>query len=108
MPNGALRAPRPWQVRCFLFIPQLLIHPPKTTIFRNKLLPFWPKLGFILSSGEYYIEKSIMSSAITAALIPTAKLMICRENPAKIPVLQKSAKVYHFLFSSTEQLQVAL
>jgi hypothetical protein len=22
MPNGALRAPRPWQLRCFLFIPQ--------------------------------------------------------------------------------------
>ncbi len=31
-----------------------------------------------------------------------------RENPAKIPVWEKSAKVYHCLYSSIEQLQVAL
>jgi hypothetical protein len=39
----------------------------------------------------------------------TAKLMTCRENPAKIPVWgKKSARVYHCLYSSTEQLKVAL
>ena len=35
-------------------------------------------------------------------------LVICRENPAKYPSLaKKSTKVYHSLYSSTEQLQVA-
>jgi hypothetical protein len=32
---------------------------------------------------------SIMSPAIAAALILTAKLIICKENPAKIPVWEK-------------------
>jgi hypothetical protein len=45
---------------------------------------------------------------IAASLILTAELILCKENPAKIPVWQKSAKVYHSLYSSTEQLQVAL
>ena len=53
--------------------------------------------------------KYIMSPAIVAALILMAKLMICKENPAKIPVWgKKSAKVNHCLYSSIEQLQVAL
>ncbi len=46
---------------------------------------------------------------IVASLILTALLMICKENPAKCPSLgKKSANVYHCLYSSTEQLQVAL
>jgi hypothetical protein len=44
---------------------------------------------------------------VTLLILPT-KLMIYRENTAKIPVWQKSAKVYHCLYSSIEQLQVAL
>ncbi len=39
---------------------------------------------------------------------PYDKIMVFRENPAKIPVWEKSAKVFHSLYSSTEQLQVAL
>jgi hypothetical protein len=50
-----------------------------------------------------------MSPAMNAALILTAQLMICKENPAKIPVWEKkSAKGKHCLYSSIEQLQVAL
>jgi hypothetical protein len=49
-----------------------------------------------------------MSPAIAAALILTAKLIICKENPAKIPVWQKIRQVYHSLYSSIEQLKVAL
>jgi hypothetical protein len=46
---------------------------------------------------------------IAGSLILTVKLMISKENPAKCPSLaKKSAKVYDSLYSSTEQLQVAL
>ncbi len=34
-------------------------------------------------------------------------IMICRENPAKSQFGKKSAKVYHSLYSSTEQLQLS-
>ncbi len=37
-----------WDFRCSvspMAASLLLIHPPKITISRNKLLPFWPKLG---------------------------------------------------------------
>jgi hypothetical protein len=40
-PQGALRAPRPLQLRCFLFIPKNT----KLTVSRNKMLPFRPELG---------------------------------------------------------------
>ncbi len=43
-----------------------------------------------------------------AALILTAKLMICKENPAKISVWEKNPPKYNTLYSSIEQLQVAL
>jgi hypothetical protein len=49
-----------------------------------------------------------MSPAIAAALILTDKLIICKKKPRKSQFGKKSAKVYHCLFSSTEQLQVAL
>jgi hypothetical protein len=45
---------------------------------------------------------------IAASLILTAKLMICRETPQEFPFGKKSGKVYHSLYSLTEQLQVAL
>jgi hypothetical protein len=45
-PQGALRAPRPLQLRCFLFIPKNT----KLTVSRNKMLPFRPELG---PSGVY-------------------------------------------------------
>jgi hypothetical protein len=49
-----------------------------------------------------------MSPAITAALILTAKLIKYKENPTKSQFGKKSAKVYHCLYSSIEQLEVAL
>jgi hypothetical protein len=53
-------------------------------------------------------KKNIPRLPIVSSLILSTKLMIYRENPAKIPVWQKSAKVYHCFYSSKEQLQVAL
>ncbi len=44
---------------------------------------------------------------IAAALILTALLLI-EKTPRKFQFGKKSAKVYHSLYSSTEQLQVAL
>jgi hypothetical protein len=39
---------------------------------------------------------------------PLVNNTVHRENPAKIPDREKSAKVYHFLYSSLSNLQVAL
>jgi hypothetical protein len=52
--------------------------------------------------------KNIMSPAIAAALILTAKLIICKETRENPSLGKNSAKVNHCLYSSTEQLQVAL
>ncbi len=44
-----------------------------------------------------------------AGKLHNALIMIFRENPAKYPSLAKNPlNVYHSLYSSTEQLQVAL
>ena len=47
---------------------------------------------------------------IVASLILTALLMMFRENPAKCPSLAKNPPKYTtaYMYSSTEQLQVAL
>ena len=55
------------------------------------------------------MKYNIPAPPIAASLILTGKLMIYRENPAKYPSFgKKSAKVNHCLYSSTEQLQMAL
>ena len=51
---------------------------------------------------------NIMSPAIAAALILTAKVIFVKKTPRNVQFGKNSAKVYDCLYSSTEQLQVAL
>jgi hypothetical protein len=87
-------------------------------ISRNKCICSGPNSGCqahisLHCTTETYIEKpreiNIMSPAppIAAALILTALLLI-EKTPRKCQFGKKSAKVNHSLYSSTEQLQVAL
>jgi hypothetical protein len=50
-----------------------------------------------------------MSPVYRSLADPSYKINDLQRNPAKYPDLaKKSAKVYHSLYSSTEQLEVAL
>jgi hypothetical protein len=51
---------------------------------------------------------NIMFPAHRSFADPYDKIMVIRENPAKIPVWEKNPQVYHSLYSSIEHLQVAL
>ncbi len=105
-----------WAIRCILL---------------NYAVPYWDKLQLSelgcallsyatsfwttlhptelrLTPNEICDSKNIMSLAIAASLILTVELMIHRENPVKILVWQKFAKMYYFSYSSLIQLQVAL
>jgi hypothetical protein len=53
--------------------------------------------------------KNIISPVYRSFADPFYKINDLQRNPAKYPALaNKSAKVYHSLYNSTEQLQVAL
>jgi hypothetical protein len=60
--------------------------------------------------GAMQHPKNIMFPAHRSFADPYDKIMVFRENPAKKMAQfgKKSAKVYHCLYSSIEQLQVAL
>jgi hypothetical protein len=81
----------------------------ETYIEPPRKITVWAPVYVLTFFLFYSFLINIMSPAppIAAALILTALLLI-EKTPRNVPVLEKSAKVNHCLFSSTEQLQVAL